>query len=64
MNSLSVSVVIPVKNRKDLILHTLNSLLEQSLMPNEVIVVDDNSTDGTWENLLSYKETVETPFHF
>ena len=64
MNKSTVSVVIPVKNRKKMIISTLDSLLKQSLIPKDVIVIDDNSTDGTWENLLFYKETNETPFNF
>jgi len=43
----SVSVVIPVRNRKDTIIRAIDSAINQSLSPVEVIVVDDGSTDGT-----------------
>jgi glycosyltransferase involved in cell wall biosynthesis len=43
----SVSVVIPTFNRAHLIAETLESVLRQSCRPDEVIVVDDGSTDDT-----------------
>jgi glycosyltransferase involved in cell wall biosynthesis len=46
-----ISVIIPVKNRADLIGATLRSVFTQSLLPYEVIVVDDHSTDDL-ENAL------------
>ena len=45
------SVVIPTFNRRELLLQTLASVWAQSLTDYEVIVVDDGSTDGTWEEL-------------
>jgi glycosyltransferase involved in cell wall biosynthesis len=45
----SISVIIPVYNRADLIGHTLASLLNQTLPADEIIVVDDGSSDGTQE---------------
>lgn len=43
----AISVVIPTYNRGDAIGPTLDWVLQQSLAPLEVIVVDDGSTDGT-----------------
>lgn len=45
------SVVIPTFNRQELLRQTLVSVWAQSLTDYEVIVVDDGSTDGTWEEL-------------
>lgn len=42
-----ISVIIPSYNRRHLLGYTINSILNQTLPPYEVIVVDDNSTDGT-----------------
>jgi glycosyltransferase involved in cell wall biosynthesis len=43
----TVSVVIPAWNRASWIAETLDSVARQSRPPDEVIVVDDGSTDGT-----------------
>lgn len=43
----SVSVVVPTYNRAHLLPATLDSLQHQTMMPTEVIVVDDGSTDAT-----------------
>ncbi|MFS4416581.1 glycosyltransferase family 2 protein [Maribacter sp. 2307ULW6-5] len=40
-------VVIPAHNEAQFIEGTLNSLLEQRLKPSRVVVVNDNSSDGT-----------------
>jgi glycosyltransferase involved in cell wall biosynthesis len=44
-----ISVIIPAFNRADLIGQTLASLLNQTLPANEIILVDDGSTDSTAE---------------
>lgn len=43
----SISVIIPVFNREDLIVRSLNSVLNQTVLPYEIIVVDNDSNDGT-----------------
>lgn len=42
-----VSVIIPTWNRKKDLINCLNSVMEQDYQPIEVIVVDNNSSDGT-----------------
>jgi glycosyltransferase involved in cell wall biosynthesis len=49
----SVSVVIPTHNRRDLLLLTLRSVLQQRGVDFDVVVVDDGSTDGTTEVVRS-----------
>ncbi len=44
---MSVSVIIPAYNRATLLPFTLAAVLAQIPPPDEVIVVDDGSTDGT-----------------
>ncbi|HYP40423.1 MAG TPA: glycosyltransferase family A protein [Chloroflexia bacterium] len=44
-----ISVVIPTYNRADLLRAALESMLAQSVLPREVVVVDDGSTDHTAE---------------
>jgi glycosyltransferase involved in cell wall biosynthesis len=43
----SVSVIIPTHNRVDVVLRALSSVFTQTRPPDEVIVVDDGSTDDT-----------------
>jgi GT2 family glycosyltransferase len=49
MNRMTVSVVIPTWNRRDLLLRVLGALANQTRRPEEVIVVDNASTDQTGE---------------
>jgi glycosyltransferase involved in cell wall biosynthesis len=44
---MKISVVIPLFNKKDTIRKTLESVLNQTSLPEEVIVVNDGSTDGS-----------------
>ena len=44
---MDVSVVVPAYNRAGLLPATLRSIIDQTLAPREVIVVDDGSTDET-----------------
>ncbi len=43
----TISVIIPAWNRKHLIGETLQSICRQTRVPDEIIVIDDGSTDGT-----------------
>jgi len=52
------STVIPVFNRAALIQATLDSVLAQELPDQEVIVVDDGSTDATLETLATYGDRI------
>ena len=44
---MKISVVIPLYNKKETILRVLNSVLSQTVLPYEIIVVNDGSTDGS-----------------
>ena len=56
-----ISVVIPTYNRRDLLKRALLSVFAQSLLPAEVIVIDDGSTDGT--DLMIAKEFPEVRYY-
>ncbi|MGA1303346.1 MAG: glycosyltransferase family 2 protein [Cyanobium sp.] len=51
----SISVIIPCYNCQSTIAETLASVAAQTLVPEEVILVDDGSTDQTWEVLHALK---------
>ena len=57
-----ISVVVPLYNRADLIVDTLDSVLQQSYRPLEIVVVDDGSKDNSqarvqdWAGLLQDNE--------
>lgn len=45
----SISIIIPVLNRENLIVRCLESVIHQTLLPMELIVVDNGSNDRTYE---------------
>lgn len=46
-NDYTFSILIPVLNRKNMLLECVNSVLSQSYENYEIIIVDNGSTDGT-----------------
>ena len=48
---ISISVVVPSYNHKKYIGEAIDSLLNQSKVPNEIIVIDDGSSDGSFDYL-------------
>ena len=48
-NKVRISICIPTFNRADLLSQTLQSVANQTIRPYEVIVVDNNSVDGSVE---------------
>lgn len=55
---MSISVIIPIKNRAHLLKSTLDNLLNQTHAPSEIIVVDDHSTDKLKDLIDTYKNKV------
>ena len=51
---MKISVIIPTYNRKNLIKRAIESVLSQTLKPHEIIVVDDGSTDNTYDAIKEY----------
>lgn len=49
-----ISIIIPVYNRKKLIVSAIESILHQTSKEWELIIVDDLSTDGTWNKISQY----------
>lgn len=48
MNRKSLSVIIPLYNHEKYIREALSSVLSQSVKPDEIIVLDDGSSDDGW----------------
>ncbi|TDE04580.1 glycosyltransferase family 2 protein [Flavobacterium hiemivividum] len=51
-----ISIIIPVYNREDLLGYTLDSILGQTFNDWECILVDDQSSDDSYEVMESYQE--------
>ena len=49
-----ISIIIPTYNRKNVVSHTLDSIVNQTFQEWECIVVDDFSTDSTFDVLIDY----------
>lgn len=51
---LTYSIIIPAFNEDQYILQTLESITNQTLLPQEVVIVDDNSVDKTYQLVNDY----------
>lgn len=51
-----ISVIVPAYNRAPYIVDTLGSILSQNYPNIEIIVIDDGSSDGTYEILKQYDD--------
>lgn len=57
--SSDVTVIMPTFNRATYIAESLDSLLAQTVLPSQIIVVDDGSTDGTSAALAPYHGRID-----
>lgn len=48
-----LTIIIPVYNQQELVIRALESIPNRDDI--EIIVIDDSSTDNTWNNLLEYR---------
>lgn len=58
-----VSVIIPAFNRVNYINQTVDCVLNQTFQSFELIVIDDGSTDGTYEKLQEYGSRISLLTH-
>lgn len=55
-------IIIPAHNEKTFIALTLQSLIEQTVLPKNVMIINDNSTDGTQDIIDSFCNKYPTVF--
>ncbi len=55
-NNQHISIAIATYNGEKYLQEQLESILNQTLEPSEILIVDDCSTDGTWQVLKLYAE--------
>lgn len=55
---LTLSIVIPAYNEEDYLKSCLDSVMAQTIAPDEIIVVDNNSMDDTAEIAKAHKKTL------
>lgn len=58
MRSPLVSILIPCYNAEQWIEETINSALKQTYENKEVIVIDDGSTDGSWDIIRKFENNI------
>lgn len=56
MSNFKVSVIIPVYNLEEYISDCIESIIKQEYKNLEIIIVDDGSTDGSWNKILKYQQ--------
>lgn len=56
------SIVIPLHNKAPYVCETLQSIVDQTVLPFELIIVDDKSTDGSLELAMHFLEEVPERF--
>lgn len=60
-SDVSLSIVIVTKNRRASLQNCLSSLVFQTQTPSEIIVVDNNSSDGTQELVKNFSRMISVP---
>ncbi len=61
---MSVSVIIPTFNRSAFLDRAMESVIKQSLIPDELIIVDDGSDDDTRSLVAQKTETASLPVRY
>lgn len=53
-NDITISVVVPLYNKERAVVDTIHSVLNQTIVPYELIIVDDGSTDNSLKVVHSF----------
>ena len=54
-----ITIYVPVYNGEKTIKKCLDSIFDQTIKPTKILIINDNSDDGTLDILKSYKENIE-----
>lgn len=57
---MNISIAMATYNGEKYLLEQIESILNQTVQPSEIIIVDDCSTDNTWQILQSYAKNNST----
>ncbi|MEM5532998.1 glycosyltransferase family 2 protein [Pseudoalteromonas arctica] len=57
---MNISVVIPVYNKEKFVVDCIHSILHQSMLPKELIIINDGSTDNSLKVINDYISKQET----
>lgn len=60
---MDISVVIPLYNKRDSIIRALDSVLNQTVLPDEIVVVNDGSTDGSEKTVEQFNHPLVRLIH-
>lgn len=63
MSNANVSVIIPAHNSSSTIVRALDSVVKQSCLPLEIIVVNDASKDDTAQTVIEYARSSSIPVY-
>lgn len=55
---MKISVIIPTYNRADFLVNTIESIKQQTVKVDEIIIIDDGSTDNTKDILKDYSDLI------
>lgn len=58
-----ISIVLTTHNGEKYIIEQLESIINQSLKPNEILIGDDNSTDATLDLIINYLKNNSIKFY-
>ena len=64
MTACKVSIIVPVYNTSEYLKNCIDSLLAQTLNEIEIIVVNDGSTDNSFQILKEYQAYIQIRFMF
>lgn len=59
---MTFSIIIPLHNKAPYVCETLQSIVDQTVLPSELIIVDDKSTDGSLELVKRFFQEVPERF--